>query len=145
MKLNWGHYIAIFLGVFIIFILSFVYKAFVDDRYDHKIIDNYYEKEIKYQEEIDAVDNANKLSEKLSIKRINQGVIIAFPKNIESITGTIIFERPSNEKLDFKLPIKLENNTMLLSNKKLVAGIYNVKIDWTADGIKYLYKDKFTF
>ncbi len=145
MKLNWGHYIAIFLVAFMLFILSFVYKAVADDRYDHKIIDNYYEKEIKYQDEIDAVDNAKKLENNILINRTEDGVVITFPKDINNISGTVVFERPSNEKLDFSIPIKLEDNRMVLPKEKLVDGLYNVIINWSANDTKYLYKEKFSF
>lgn len=147
MKINWGTAIAIFMASFMIFILYFVYLSFADERYDHHFVSKqYYKDEVNYQQEIDAVDNAKKLKKDVIIASDNKGLEIFFPPEFSKIEGTIKFQRTSNEKLDFELPIQLDaNNTLLIPKDKLVSGLYNVKIEWTANNTKYLYKDKLMF
>jgi len=144
MKLNWGHYLALAMVAFMIFILSFVYKTFTRESYDHHLVSkNYYKDEMNYQQEINAMDNAKKLTENVKIVNTAEGVNITFPTTMDfsKIKGKIDFQRANNVKLDFSLPINLKSNSLLIPKDKLVAGYYDVKIDWEANGVKYLFKE----
>lgn len=148
MKINWGTGLAIALGAFMIFILSFVYKTFTNKSYDHQLVSKeYYKDEINYQQEIDAEANAKKLNEPIQLKNTEKGILITFPSDVatKKVKGTIAFQRASNVKLDFDLAIELTNNTLLILDKKLARGLYNVKIDWQVGTTKYLYKEKYTY
>ncbi len=146
MKINWGTGIAIFMTAFIVFILTFVYKSFTNDKYDHHLVsEEYYKDEINYQQEIDAKANAKTLKTKVKIKNVAGGIQVTFPSDYKITEGTVKFQRASNEKLDFEVPIKLENNSMLISKKKIVKGMYNVKISWKANNTKYQFNDKYNY
>jgi len=148
MKINWGTGLAIAMGAFMIFILSFVYKTFTNKSYDHQLVSKeYYKDEINYQQEIDALVNAKKLNEPIQLKNTEKGILITFPSDVvgKKVKGTIAFQRASNVKLDFSLLIDLKENTFLIPDKKLAKGLYNVKIDWKVGTIKYLYKEKYTY
>ena len=143
MKINWGTSLAIAMFAFVIFILSFVYKTFTDRSYDHHLVSEEYSKDdLNYQQEIDAMANAKKLKTNIRLKNSANGIYIYFPEEIADIKGIIDFQRPSDIGLDINLPIKLNNNQLLIPKEKLVKGLYNVKIDWTANNIKYLFKEK---
>ncbi len=145
MKINWGTGLALALGAFAIFILSFVYKTFTNDKYDHHLVsEEYYKDEVNYQQEIDAVANAKRLNEPIQLENIEKGILITFPSDLatKQINGTIAFQRASNIKLDFDFPIDLSKNTLLIPADKLVEGLYSVKINWTVDTTAYLFKDK---
>ncbi|MCF6297097.1 MAG: FixH family protein [Flavobacteriaceae bacterium] len=148
MKINWGTGLAIVMFLFIVFILSFVYKTFTNDKYDHHLVsEEYYKDEINYQQEIDATSSAKKLNEPVTIKNTEKGIMIIFPSDLENkkIEGTIDFQRASNINLDLTIPIELTNNKLLISKEKLVKGLYNVKIDWSVNNTKYLFKEKYTY
>ena len=148
MKINWGTGLAIAMGAFMIFILSFVYKTFTDRSYDHHLVsEEYYNDEINYQQEIDALANAKKLNEPIQLENTEKGVLITFPSDVatKKVTGTIDFQRASDVKLDLNLPISLTSNKFLIPEEKLAKGLYNVKIDWKVDTTKYLYKEKYTY
>ena len=146
MKLNWGHYIAIAMFSFMIFISYFVYNTFTKPSHDHHLVsEQYYMDELNYQQEIDAVDNAKKLTKDVKLSKTNKGLLISFPKDINNITGNIEIKRPSDVKLDIKIPIELINNTMLIPDSKLVLGMYRVRIKWNANNTKYMYKSKFNY
>jgi hypothetical protein len=66
MKINWGTGIVIAIGLFMTFILVLVYKMTVDQKYNHDlVVEEYYKKELAFQEEIDAEKNALSLSERI--------------------------------------------------------------------------------
>lgn len=67
-----------------------------------------------------------------------------FPEDIKNLKGTIKFQRPANEKLDFAIPFELNDKySVLVPLDSTVPGSYNVKIKWKANGINYLFKDKY--
>ncbi|MCK5441944.1 MAG: FixH family protein, partial [Maribacter sp.] len=92
MKINWGTGILMAFIAFISFILFFVVKMSMDDRANHDLVTKeYYKAELGYQKEINAETNASNLSEKLSIRKTSEGLLVQFPKNInpEKIEGTV--------------------------------------------------------
>jgi len=148
MKINWGTGLAIAMGAFMLFILSFVYKAFTNDKYDHHLVsEEYYIDEMNYQQEIDALVRANELKTNVKLITTEQGIRVVFPLEVElnKIKGTVDFQRASDVKLDFSLPIVLSKNEFLIPENKLVKGLYNVKVDWSIDTTRYLFKDKYTY
>ena len=148
LKFNWGTGIFIAMLSFMIFILSFVYKAVAVDEYQHELVsEDYYKDELHYQEEIDKMNNAGKLNQDISIRNSNQGIHISFPKDIDesSIKGEIFFQRLSNEKLDFTEPIALSGHEQLIPEDKLVSGKWIIKIDWKTGNNEYLFKDSWFY
>jgi len=147
-KFTWPMGIIIALVSFIIFILSFVYKAHFVNKYDHHLVsEDYYKDELNYQKEIDQQNKGIALKENVSLKKTVDGLLISFPKEFDSsaISGTIYFQRLSNNKIDFELPIKLETNQYLIQNETLVQGRWDVKIEWNVDDNKYLFKEKIMY
>lgn len=148
MKINWGTGLAIFMFAFVIFILSFVYKTFTNEKYNHQLVSKeYYKDEINYQQEIDALSNAKKLKTNLKLIATENGIQVVFPSDFEESTveGIIKLQRTSDIKLDFDLPIELINNELLIPKEKLVKGLYNIKINWVVNNKKYQFKEKYTY
>ncbi|PHS52236.1 MAG: cytochrome C oxidase Cbb3 [Lutibacter sp.] len=147
-KISWPAGIIIALGSFIIFILSFVYKAIFVPKYDHHLVsEEYYMDAINYQQEIDLLNKTANLKENVTIKKVAAGLMINFPSEFTptKISGTISFQRLSNKKLDFRLPISLKTHNFLLKNTDLVKGRWDVKIEWTANNDTYLFKEKIMY
>src|SRR5210317_1082215 len=118
MKINWGTGIVIGMGLFIAFIMFMVITMMTDEKYDHQMVtESYYEKGMVYQEEIDAETNARDLSADLLATKTEGGWLLTFPEElaVNESKGTVALYRPSNEKLDFQLPLELEGNQMLIS------------------------------
>jgi len=147
-KFTWPMGIVIALVSFIVFILSFVYKAHFVNKYDHHLVsEDYYKDELNYQNEINEQNRGIALKENVSIKKTSEGLLILFPKefNPSTISGTIYFQRLSNDKIDFNLPIKLETNEFLIKNETLVEGRWDIKIAWQQAENKYLFKEKIMY
>lgn len=148
MKINWGTGIVLAFIGFIGFILFFVVKMSMDDRANHDLVtEEYYKEELGYQKEIDAEINANNLSSKLIIRKTPEGLIVEFPKdiNLEKIKGTVSLYRPSNKHLDFDLPISLSNAHLLIPDKRLLDGRWDIKIAWQYQDKPYLFKQNITY
>jgi nitrogen fixation protein FixH len=148
MKINWGTAVVIAFGLFITFILYFVFKVQTNSKYDNELSDDeYYKKELTFEAEMQKEQNAINLTEKVVILNDNQSVKIIFPSNFDfsKVKGTLFFYRPSNKKLDFQLPINLTSNTMNVKKEKLVTGTWNISIDWSYENTNYLNKKNIYF
>ncbi len=130
--MNWGWKIFLVFVIFIIFIMMMVFKAIRQDF--HLVADNYYEKEIKYQGEIEKIKNARALEHPIVIEYqpIRQAVILTFPKDqTDALEGNIYFFRPSDSNLDQNFIINPDSKGMqLISVKSLKKGLWQVKVSW---------------
>ena len=146
MKINWGTGIVIAFGLFIIFILSFVYKVQSNQKYDNELVTkDYYKKEALVQGDIEKQENANALTNKVTIEKTADGVKIQFPADFDysKINGKVSLYRPSSQKLDFEVPISLSSPHLLIPKSNLADGLWDISIDWEYDGVKYLNKNSF--
>ena len=146
MKINWGTGIVIAFGLFIVFILSFVYRVQSNQKYDNELVtDEYYKKEALVQGDIEKQENANALTNKVTIEKTAEGVKIQFPADFDysKINGKVSLYRPSSQKLDFEIPISLSSPHLLIPKSNLASGLWDISIDWEYDGVKYLNKDSF--
>lgn len=143
MKINWGYSIVIAFVLFISFILYFVIKVQSDSKYDNElVVEEYYKHDAKFETEMIKVQNAQDLSAKPIIASTSEGITIVFPEAFvpNKITGKVSLYRPSNKKLDFEIPISLTNSTLLIPNKSLVGGRWDINMEWQYDGKVYLSK-----
>lgn len=148
MKINWGTGLVIGMLLFIAFIMTMVIMMVTDDKYDHEMVtESYYEKGMVYQEEINAETNTKSLSADLRVEKTEAGWMLIFPNELsgQSLVGKIELYRPSNEKLDFSLPLQLEGNQQLIPKETLVEGNWNLRILWEMGGKTYLYKKELTY
>ncbi|QXP51475.1 FixH family protein [Cellulophaga sp. HaHa_2_95] len=148
MKINWGTGVVIAFVCFISFILFFVIRMNMDDKANHDLVtEEYYQEEIGYQKEIDAVKNANHNSKKISLQKTTEGLEISFPENLNNkeIKGTVSLYRPSNKHLDFDFPISLSDSHLLVPDKRLLEGRWDIKISWKYQNEEYLHKEKITY
>ena len=146
MKINWEQGIVIAFGLFIIFILSFVYKVQSNQKYDNELVTkDYYKQEATVQGDIEKQENANALTNKVTIEKTAEGVKIQFPADFDysKINGKVSLYRPSSQKLDFEIPISLSSPHLLIPKSNLASGLWDISIDWEYDGVKYLNKDSF--
>lgn len=147
-KISWPTGIIIAILAFVVFILSFVYKATFMSKYDHHLVsEDYYNDEINYQKEIDKLNKSTELKENISVKNVDLGLLITFPKEFEpsKISGTISFLRLSNDKLDFQIPIDLKTHEYLITEGNLVEGRWDIKIEWSVNKNTYLFKKKIKY
>ena len=148
MKINWGKGIVIAFALFISFILYFVFKVQSDSKYDNEMVtEQYYRKEKLVQGNIESIQNANNLIEKVAIIKTENGLVVNFPKDLDytHINGKVSLYRPSNQKLDFEIPISLTGFDLLIPKNNLVGGLWGITVAWEYEGKTYLNKEEIYF
>lgn len=148
MKINWGTGIVIGLILFIAFILVMVFMMTTEKKYNYDLVtEEYYKEELKYQEEIDAENNTLFLSEKIRILRKPEGLLLVFPIEVDqnNISGTVFLYRPSNKRLDFEIPLELNNSELLIPKERLLDGRWNIIVRWKSNDRDYLFKEEIRY
>ena len=148
MKFNWGTGIVLAFIAFIAFILYFVVLSFRDPASNHDLVtEDYYKKELKYQEDLDASRNLEEIGGGVIATITEEGLRIEFPEVMkpEKIKGTVSLYRPSNKQLDFETPIQLSNKQLLIPKSRLLDGRWDMRVYWTYEGKPYLYRTRMTF
>ena len=148
MKINWGTAIVIAFICFIGFIMYFVVNMSTNDKYDHDlVVEDYYKQELEFQTDIDKEKNAKALATNINWKKTDDGVVITFPDElkIDEIKGKVFLYRPSNKQLDFEIPISLSNRNLLIPDRRLLDGRWNIKVDWIYENKPYLYKAEINY
>ena len=132
-KFNWGTGIVLAFIGFISFIMYFIISMNTNSDYQHDLVtEDYYKAELEYQNDINKEENAKILEKNIRWKKTDEGIIIEFPKNldIKNITGKVFLYRPSNKQLDFEIKISLSNHNLLIPDKRLLDGRWNIKVYW---------------
>jgi hypothetical protein len=148
MKISWGTGIVLAFIGFISFIMYFIVTMNIDDKYNHDLVsDDYYGDELIYQKDIDKLQNSETLETNIGYEKTAEGLLIKFPETLDynKIKGTLFLYRPSNKQLDFDTAISLSNSNLLIPDKRLVDGRWNIKIDWQYKEKSYLYKESINY
>jgi len=148
MKFNWGTGIVIAIIGFISFILYFVITMSTNHQFSHDLVtEKYYKKELGFQDEIDAEINVKELKGKFTIHRAQNGLQIVFPEELKAneIKGKVFLYRPSNKQLDFEIPISISNTYLLVPEKRLVDGRWNINIAFNYKDKAYLLKKEIIY
>ncbi len=137
-KSKWGYGITLLYVGFVLFMLAIVfYVSFQDFQ---MVEDDYYQKELVYQDQIDKLERTRKNNADVIIKIADNGnILLKFPvMNNMDITGDIKLFRPSNVRMDIDLPVELDTSgTQEIETTKMARGYWKVKIDWMADSVEY--------
>lgn len=142
-KISWGTGVLLSLIGFLLLNAIFIYFAF-GEKVD-LVTENYYEKDQKYQEEIDKQKNTNTTDHKLVLQTNETSLAFKFPENIapSKLKGEIHLYRPSNSIYDKVFPVELNNsNEFVIPNSSLLRGYWKVKINWELDGQKFYQEEK---
>lgn len=142
MKINWGTKLVFFALLFMIFVISRQEVALVDD--------NYYEKGLNYQKEI---DNNASIDSSIAIEIAYVQTSNHSPEKalfiLKSSAGDILdaniqYYRPSNPSLDqqFKTQI-LGKKRLKHSLQSLAPGIWKVVLTWNQGEKEYRVEKKF--
>lgn len=143
MKINWGTAIVIAFVLFISFILYFVIKVQTDSTYDYELVlTDYYKQETVFDEQYEKQQNALKYKDEFVFTKSSDGLQITFPESmqLDKIEGKVSLYRPSNQKLDFEIPISFSGPHLLIPKSSLVDGRWDITLDFVYDGKSYMLK-----
>ena len=107
---------------------------------------DYYEHELRFQQEIDQVENARTQGSAVSVDfdaAIRSVRVTLPPAHVGSgAKGKIEFYRPSNAELDFSTPLHLGlDGEQLIGAGELKPGLWKVRLSWSVDGRYFLVRD----
>ncbi len=136
--MNWGYRITFLTLGFVCFMLFLVISAF---RQNFDLVsEDYYGKELKFQEQIQRQTNQQQLNDSLTIIMDETKLKINFPNDFEGkkITGEILFFRPSDAKKDLKVTIEpTYEGSQQFPIQLFTKGMYKVQLDYKVSGINY--------
>ena len=123
---------------FIIVMMGMVYYATLQS--NEMFDDNYYEKELKYQELIDASSRLKAVSKVPVISQNKESLIITLPENVfaQIKDGTIELLNTNDHKGDLLRDLKPDSSGIqLISKSSLKRGQYKVRVKWLNDTTLY--------
>jgi hypothetical protein len=138
--MNWGKGIVITLIVFISLMVGLVTICVKQDDI-HLVTEDYYEEEIKYQDQIEKMINANSLDYKVLDYDVQlRKVDLHLPAGSK---GTIHLFRPSDARLDQKIDFEItDQNANAFDLNALKAGYWKLKLTWSENGVEYFHEEK---
>lgn len=136
-RFNWGIGIAFFMLLFILWMLSFLVRAFFHQ--ESLVTKDAYEQGLQYQQKIDAVTRTETKTHKIQITRSTNGL----EANLAILNVPILIQckRPDNPTLDFIINLHTDNTGKLtIPTTKFKAGKWNISFEWSEDNQKYYFQ-----
>jgi hypothetical protein len=143
--MNWGWKLAIGSSLFMAMIIYFVVQSF--NHKTHLVSEDYYSEELKFQEQIDARQNAKALNDDMIVTQENGQLIISYPKKIEfgdASKGSLHFYNVAQSQKDITIACDFSAHYQTLSTEKFAAGRYKVKAKINANGKAYFFEKNLT-
>ncbi len=145
MKLNWGTKLAFFAILFMGFVMFMVFRISQTDV--PLVEENYYEKGIGYQQEIDRKKDADKLIDvfvgRISMVGYDSGSRFVFLQKHsvgDTIYGNAFFYRASDAKMDFNKDFMLIDSVPAFFDvTQLQKGKWKVTLNWESNHNKHLF------
>lgn len=139
LKFNWGT--GIFISIVLFMIITVILTVIFMNRRVDLVTNNYYEKTLTYQNQIDTYKRTAGLKEKVSFNYADNKINVSFPGSFlhEVNNGKLYFYRPSDSRKDFTIPIQLdERGSQIVNTTKIDKGYWKVEIQWTMNNQNYL-------
>ena len=144
-KLNWGWSILLIYITFMLVFLFFFYKSFKELETNELVTEDYYKKELAYDDVIKKRQNADTMRVPVKIIQKDKNLIIEFPAYITQVKGKIFLYKPDNSKLDQEFILQPdEQNRQIIDQNKLISGRWNVIVDWECNKVPYRIEQKMT-
>lgn len=143
MKLHWGHAIIATMAGFILIMVQFMVRAYHNQ--ETLVAEDYYAREIRYQEQIDKLGNAARLGELVQFECRPGHLSIVFPQLLRGseITGELFLMRPNDAQGDHRVPLRVDGEgRFTMDTDALLKGAYSVHLEWKANGVPYLSEDR---
>ena len=140
--MNWGNSIITAFILFAIFIVSLVVVCV---RQDVSLVSkSYYKDELRYQDQIDRINNTKLLSEKPVFGVEGNSLVVRFSGLPRLDSGSVEIFRPSDSRQDAAYALHRESADVLrIDVSKFPSGFYKVRMKWVADKKEYFIEDSF--
>jgi hypothetical protein len=139
--MNWGRGIILAMGLFMGFILFLVVNIML-----HTVdleSEDYYKKEINYEQEITAMKNFNAVNSRIGVSSNTEFVVFQLPEKTKITEVEIHFFRPNNTKLDKLFQVN-GTKTYLVPKTTLEKGNYSIQLHFKHNQKPCLQKEEIT-
>ncbi len=139
--------VGITITIVLFLIGTIVLTVIVSQEEFHLVTEDYYEKDLSYQKQIETQVRTKALEQcpVLSVDREAKTCVVSFParERYEGITGEITFFRISDAKRDVTHALQLNSEgRQHISVSGLQSGQWIVKMKWTEDGKEYYLEER---
>ena len=136
--MNWGVKIIVIFSVFLLILFTMIFISF--SKKTDLVSNDYYNKEIKYQQQIERLTRTRQLPEQPKIQITGESIAIKFPSSIcgKEITGEIQLYFPADASKDKKIKIALDDSCgQNISITALSRGQWKIIINWKMNNEEY--------
>lgn len=141
MKLSWPKLIILAYSTFIggmIFLVTQSFQQDIELEYD-----DYYQREVNYQDKIDAIQRVKKLKQQPEIDVVNDTLQISVPAHITGFDqGDTYFYHITEKSGDRKETLKSPKASFPVTDLK--EGKYRIEIDWIGTKKRYFFDEELT-
>lgn len=111
------------------------------------VVEDYYREEMAYQQRMQEMANAAALGNRLTVDflRDEHQFVLTYPQAAENrpLEGTITFFRPSDETMDFTVPVApMADLRQVVAADGLPEGLWRVKVKWNSGEDHYYAEEK---
>ena len=143
----WPYAIVAVFVLFAIYIGFMVYQAMQTDV--NLVSANYYQQELAHQQRMAAVARVAALPTPVLVRHdaAGQRLTVQLPAALagQAVRGQLHFFRPSDQALDFALPLlPTAGRQQSVNTSQLAPGLWRVQLDFTADGQAYFLEQDLT-
>ncbi len=138
MRIHWGGGIA---GVFVLFVIAVLAMVYMAMKKDVDLVsDQYYIREIHYQDQINAIRRTQALDVQPVIAATAGDIAVRFPSRFfgTHVTGQVVLYRPSDSHKDLMFPLVLDSAlSQHIPTQRLLPGFWKVQVSWQHEGAEY--------
>ncbi len=140
--MNWGYKILLVYAVFVLGIMFLVFKS--SSQKVDLVTTDYYAKELKYQQKINAMNRVQDLSDTVKYEMDKGKVIIEFPKDFSGtlVTGNVVLYCPSDENKDISQDFSVRNLRIMVPVNESNKGLYELQLSWQVNDVSYYFEKK---
>jgi hypothetical protein len=132
-------------GVFVLFVLGILALVLMAmSREVDLVTDQYYDRELRYQDRIQAMERASKPENAIEVQEKMDSLVLVYPPapTGRKVTGNCMLYRPDNPRLDRVVPMTPnEIGRQVVPTAGLMPGLWRVKMEWKVGGVEY-YQEK---
>ncbi|TGE17378.1 FixH family protein [Hymenobacter elongatus] len=143
----WPYAIVTVFVLFAAYIGSMVYQAMQTDV--NLVSADYYQQELAHQQRMDAVARTAALPTPVQVhhEAASRRLMLQLPAALagQAVQGQVHFFRPSNQALDFALPLQTAADLrQFINTSKMAPGFWRVQLDFTTGGQAYFLEQDLT-
>jgi hypothetical protein len=139
--MNWGYKILIVYLVFVAGIVVMVAKSSIQ-KVD-LVTPDYYAKELKFQERIDAVKRTRALASKVKYEIKDNKILITLPAefDLKEVKGNAMMYYAADNSKDAKKDFITNNRVTEIELPSAAKGSYQLQVSWIEGGYNYYFEE----